>query len=83
MKNNTERNCSTKQERLPEFIAESLEICDPVLVTGMIIDCAQFKHGHKHHISVQHQHYKKLVIHAKKLGEYVEKLRICRTERNS
>ena len=38
MKNNTERNCNTKQGRLPVFIAESLEICDPVLAFDKIME---------------------------------------------
>ena len=38
MKNNTERNCNAKQGRLPVFIAESLEICDPVLAFDKIME---------------------------------------------
>ena len=38
IKNNTERNCSTKQGRLPVFIAENLEICDPVLAFDRIME---------------------------------------------
>ena len=37
-KNNTERNYSPKQIRLPVFLAESLEICDPVLAFDEIME---------------------------------------------
>ena len=38
MKNNTDRNYNAKQGRLPVFIAESLEICDPVLAFDKIME---------------------------------------------
>ena len=38
MKNNTGKNYSPKQGRLPVFIAESLEICDPVLAFDEIME---------------------------------------------
>ena len=38
MKNNTKEYYSPKQGRLPVFIAESLEICDPVLAFDRIME---------------------------------------------
>ena len=37
MKNSTGKNYSPKQGRLPVFLAESLEICDPVLDLGIVL----------------------------------------------
>ena len=69
----------TGEEYTPEHLQELAE-----RYTGMVgIDCQQFKHGRGHHKSVQQRHYEKLVVYAKKLSEYVEKLRVCGTERNS
>lgn len=38
MKNNTKKYYSPKQGRLPVFIAESLEICDPVMAFDKIME---------------------------------------------
>ena len=38
MKNSTGKNYSPKQGRLPVYIAESLEICDPVLAFDEIME---------------------------------------------
>ena len=38
MKKSTEKNYSPKQGRLPVFLAESLEICDPVLAFDEILE---------------------------------------------
>ena len=38
MKNNTEKNYSMKQGRLPVFLADSLEIRDPVLAFDEIVE---------------------------------------------
>ena len=69
----------TGTEYTPEQLHELAE-----RYAGLVgIDSRQFKHGRGHHKSIQQRHYEKLVIYAKKLSEYVEKLRICGTERNS
>lgn len=69
----------TATEYTPEQLQEIAE-----RYAGLVgIDCRQFKHGRGHHKSVQQRHYEKLVFYAKKMSEYVEKLRICGAERNS
>lgn len=70
-------------ETATEYTPEQLQEVAEQYAALVGIDRTQFKHGRGHHKSVQQRHYEKLVIHAKKLGEYVEKLRICGTERNS
>ena len=70
-------------ETSTEYTPEQLQELAERYAALVGIDRTQFKHGRGHHKSVQQRHYEKLVIHAKKLGEYVEKLRICGTERNS
>ncbi len=67
----------------PEYTPEQLAELAERYADHAGIDSRRFKHGRGHCKSVQQRHYEKLVIHAKKLGEYVEKLRICGTERNS
>ena len=70
-------------ETSTEYTPEQLQELAERYAALVGIDRTQFKHGRGHHKSVQQRHYEKLVIYAKKLGEYVEKLRICGTERNS
>ena len=70
-------------ETSTEYTPEQLQELAERYAALVGIDCTQFKHGRGHHKSVQQRHYEKLVIHAKKLSEYVEKLRICGTGRNS
>ena len=70
-------------ETATEYTPEQLQELAERYAALVGIDHTQFKHGRGHHKSVQQRHYEKLVIHAKKLGEYVEKLRICGRERNS
>ena len=75
----TEVHIETGEEYTPEHLQELAE-----RYARMVgIDCQQFKHGRGHHKSVQQRRYEKLVVYAKKQSEYVEKLRICGTERNS
>ena len=70
-------------ETSTEYTPEQLQEVAERYAALVGIDRTQLKHGRGHHKSVQQRHYEKLVIYAKKLGEYVEKLRICGTERNS
>ena len=70
-------------ETSTEYAPEQLQELAERYAALVGVDRTQFRHGRGHHKSVQQRHYEKLVIHAKKLGEYVEKLRICGTERNS
>ena len=69
----------TGPEYTPEQLAELAERYADL--SG--IDCRQLKHGRGHRKSIQQRHYEKLTIYAKKLSEYVEKLRICGEKRNS
>ncbi len=66
-----------------EYTPEQLEKLAEQYAGLVKIDRRQFKYGRGHHKSIQQRHYEKLEICAKKLSEYVEKLRICGPERNS
>lgn len=70
-------------ETSTEYTPEQLQEVAERYAALVGIDRTQLKHGRGHHKSVQQRHYEKLVIYAKKLGEYAEKLRICGMERNS
>ena len=66
-----------------EYTPEQLEELAERYAELAKLDCTQFKHGRGHHKTNQQRHYEKLVVYAKKLGEYTEKLRICGPDRNS
>ena len=66
-----------------EYTPEQLEELAKRYAELVGIDRQSFKYGRGHHKSIQQRHCEKLLIYAKKLNEYVEKLRICGTERNS
>ena len=50
-------------------------------LTGL--EPSQFAYGRGHHKTPEQRHYETLSLYTKKLGEYVEKLQICGSERNS
>lgn len=69
----------TNTEYTPEYLDELIGRYETV--AG--IDPAKFVHGRGHHKSVEQRHYEKLTEYTAKLKEYVEKIRICGTDRNS
>ena len=69
----------TNAEYTPECLDEIIGRYE--MVAG--IDTSKFVHGRGHHKSMEQRYYEKLKKHAAKLKEYVEKLRICGSERNS
>ena len=69
----------TNTEYTPEYLDELIGRYE--MVAG--IDPAKFVHGRGHHKSMEQRHYEKLAEYTAKLKEYVEKIRICGSERNS
>ena len=67
----------------PEYTPEQLEKLAERYAELVKIDRQQFKHGRGHHKTDQQRHYEKLIVYAKKLSEYTEKLKICGPDRNS
>ncbi|MBR0284744.1 MAG: transposase [Selenomonadaceae bacterium] len=69
----------TSTEYAPEYLHEAVKQYASLLQ----LDETQFVHGRGHHKSTGQRHYEKLMEYASKLAEYVEKINICGSERNS
>ena len=69
----------TNTEYSPEYL---MEISERYLsLTGL--DQSSFVYGRGHHKTQEQRHYEALSLYTKKLSEYVEKLLICGSDRNS
>ena len=66
-------------EYVPEYVREAAERYAEIWQLNQ----AAFVYGRGHHKSAQQRHYEKLIGYAKKLEEYIEKIRICGDDRNS
>ncbi len=69
----------TNTEYAPEYLHEAAKQYTSLLQ----LDETQFVHGRGNHKSIGQRHYEKLMEYASKLTEYVEKINICGSERNS
>ena len=70
---------SVSTEYVPEYLDE---IAEKYAILYQL-DEKTFVHGKGRHKTVQQRQYEQLVTYADKLREYVEKIRICGSERNS
>ena len=70
---------STNTEYVPDYLREVLEKCAMLWQ----IDENTFVYGKGHHKSPEQRMYEKLNEYADKLEEYIEKIDICGSERNS
>ena len=66
-------------EYAPEYVQEAADRYAEIWQLNQ----AEFVYGRGHHKSAQQRHYEKLIGYAKKLEEYIEKIRICGDDRNS
>lgn len=70
---------STNTEYVPDYLREVLEKCAVLWQ----IDEKTFAYGRGHHKNAEQRMYEKLSEYTDKLEEYIEKINICGTERNS
>lgn len=70
-----ETNTEYVPEELREILNNYKEICS--------IDTNSFVNGRGHHKSIQQKHYEELSKYISKLEEYIEKINICGSYRNS
>ena len=81
--NETLQWSGTKISASTEYVPEYLdEIAEKYAILYQL-DEKTFVHGKGRHKTVQQRQYEQLVTYADKLREYVEKIRICGSERNS
>lgn len=66
-------------EYAPEYVQEAADRYAEIWQLNQ----EEFVYGRGHHKSAQQRHYEKLIGYAKKLEEYIEKIRICGDDRNS
>ncbi|MDO4634123.1 MAG: IS1182 family transposase, partial [Eubacteriales bacterium] len=81
--NETLKFSGVQMQSNAEYVPDELMEMADAYASYCKLDQSAFVHGRGHRKTVYQKHYEQLISYASKLEEYVEKLNICGSERNS